>query len=438
MNAAVTRLTPKAIRPLHTLDPAGELDDLAWLDDVIGDARVVAIGESAHYNREFLQLRHRVLRYLVERHGFRAVAMETGFVEGWQVDEWVRGGGQSAEVGHVMANGLTSLMGLWTEVRAQLEYLRERGDVSFTGIDLSGSNMSLLPGLDAVIAYLAQAEPEYAVDPSVRETAAAFAAQSPFAMYQAFAAYGELAPERKDALTAGLSALAERLHGRRLDYLERTSEGEYERALRAIRLTVTLDGVARAMSKGDQQSVVFNRDAAMADTIDGILRREPRVVLAAHNAHLHRWPASLPGMPPATPLGLQLADRLGDDYKVIGTTSGTGQTLTDNPADFLAGKLFKDLPAPDPHTLDGVMAASHDGPFGVDLRRLAPEDEATLRGVTEQRLGTMNLSYSPLGAVDALVHLPHVTPARLDPDALANSPEDVRTVMSQERGSELS
>lgn len=425
------RLSADAIRPLHTLDPEGPLDDLAWLDDVIGDARVVAIGESAHYNREFLRLRHRVLRYVVERHGFRAFAMETGYVEGWRVDAWIHGEGDAEQVGEVMATGLTSLMGLWAEVRAQLEFLRGRRDVSFTGIDLSGSNASLLPGLDAVIAYLAEADPEYVVDPGLRETAAEFAASSPFAIYQAFAAYGELARERKDALTAGLTGLAERIHGRRLDYIRRTSEQAYERALRAARLTVTLDSAARAMSAGDQQSVVFNRDAAMADTIDALLSREPRVVVAAHNAHIHRWPASLPGMPPATPLGLRLADRLGDDYKVVATTSGTGRTLTDNPADFLAGELFKDLPAPGADTLDGVLAASNDGPFGVDLRRLDTADQATLRGVKQQRLGTANLDYSPLDACDALIHLPHVTPAQLDSDALAYSPEDVRTVLSQ-------
>jgi erythromycin esterase len=48
----------------------------------VGDARVMAIGESAHYNREFFQLRHRVLGYLAERHHFTAYLQESGFVEG--------------------------------------------------------------------------------------------------------------------------------------------------------------------------------------------------------------------------------------------------------------------------------------------------------------------------------------------------------------------
>ena len=71
-SATPLELTDAVVMALRTLDPAAPLDDLEWLDEAIGDARVVAIGESAHGIREFYQLRHRLLRYLVERHGFDA------------------------------------------------------------------------------------------------------------------------------------------------------------------------------------------------------------------------------------------------------------------------------------------------------------------------------------------------------------------------------
>ncbi|HEV8528464.1 MAG TPA: erythromycin esterase family protein [Actinomycetes bacterium] len=426
------RLSSPAVKPLRTLDPAAPLDDLPWLDEVIGDARVVAIGESAHYNRESYQLRHRLLRYLVERHGFGAYAMESGFVEGWRVDNWVRGG--EDPLGQVMANGMTSLMGLWAQMRDHLEWMRQHNrsatqPVAFYGIDLPGSNASLLPGLDAVIAYLAQAEPEFHVDPGVRETASAFAVPSAFSAPAAIAAYGQLAPEAKDALTAGLAELTARMTGRRLDYLRRTTVDAYERALRSLRLTVTLDTLARAMARGDQQAMMFNRDAAIADTVDWILRREDRIVLAAHNGHIQRWPGTLPGIPPVTPMGMHLADRLGRDYLVIGTTSGTGQTLNTG-ADFYTGTLFTNLERPQPGSLDAFMAASGDGPFAVDLRRLSSADADAVRAASQQRFGAFYSDLSPLDAYDAIVHLPHVTAAEPDPAALACSPQDVREVFS--------
>src|ERR1700730_1056267 len=109
-SAMPQRLTEAAVMGLDTVDPAAPLVDLEWLDEAIGDARVVAIGESAHGNREFYQLRHRLLRYLVERHGFDAYALESGFVEGWRVNEWVHGG--LDELDRILANGITFLMGL--------------------------------------------------------------------------------------------------------------------------------------------------------------------------------------------------------------------------------------------------------------------------------------------------------------------------------------
>ncbi|MEV0615358.1 erythromycin esterase family protein [Nonomuraea sp. NPDC050404] len=55
--------------------------------------------------------------------------------------------------------------------------------------------------------------------------------------------------------------------------------------------------------------MVYNRDAEIADTFEWIRCREDRIVLAAHNGHVQRWPVVLPGMGPATPMGMHLAAR---------------------------------------------------------------------------------------------------------------------------------
>jgi erythromycin esterase len=402
---------------------------------VIADARVVAIGESAHYNGESYRLRHRLCRYLVERHGFGAYAMESGFVEGWSVDEWVRGG-QTA-LGEVMANGITSLMGLWTEQRVHLEWLREHNraaarPVRFYGIDLPGSQVSLLPGLDAVAAYLAEADPGYQIDPSIREPLTTFAAPSAFSAPAALAAYGGLTPGARDTLTAGLADLTARVTGRRLEYLRRTGVDAYERTLRSLHLTVALDALARAILRGDQQTAMFNRDAAQADTVEWILRREDRIVVAAHNGHVQRWPGTFPGVAMMTPLGMHLAERLGGAYRVIGTTSGTGRSLNVAP-DFYDGVLFADLDAPETGSLDALMAVSHDGPFAVDLRRLSTVDEETVRGATTQRagIGAFHAGQSPLDAWDVVIHLPTVTAADPDDDALTYAPHDVQKAFTR-------
>ncbi|MBE1606482.1 erythromycin esterase family protein [Actinopolymorpha pittospori] len=424
----MTKLSKQAVRPMRTLDPDGPLDDLEWLDDVVGKARVVALGESSHYIAENLQLRHGLTRYLVERHGFDAYAMETGFTEGWLVHNWVRTG--EGSLGQAMAAGVTSLLGLWTQLRAHLQWMREHSpSVAFYGTDLGGSVVSLLPSLDAVTAYLAKADPDFELNPRLRETATAFAIPSAFSIPQGLAAYGELAPEDRDALTAGLAELSARVTSRRLDYVRRTSVDDYERTLRSLREVVTIDMGLRHLVRGEQLGMLTIRDATSTETVEWLLHRHDRIVLGAHNGHVQRSPGTLPGtpqgVPPATPMGLRLADRLGEDYVVIGVTMGSGQTLMEGP-EFYEGKLFMDLEPPRPDSLDGLMAASHDGPFGVDLRRLPPEDTAKVGAVRQQRFGTQYLQLNPLGAYDAVVHLPHVRGADPDQDVIAHSHPDVR------------
>ncbi|HEY3607468.1 MAG TPA: erythromycin esterase family protein [Pseudonocardiaceae bacterium] len=425
----MTKLSSDVVHPL-VLEPDGPLDDLAWLDEAIGDARVVAIGESAHYNHEFLVLRHRLLRYLVERHGFGAYAMESGFPEGWRADAWVRDGGPD-ELGFVLATGMTSLMGPWAEIRDLMAWLRHHNQnttrkVGFYGIDLPGSVVSTLPGLELVFDYLGEADPEFEADPAIRDTAGALAASSPFSAPAAMAAYGQLEQSTKDKFTGGLAGLVARLAAQRVEYVGRTSLDAYGRAGRALAGAVALDALARAMAGGDRQAMMNMRDAAMADTIEWILGREERIVLAAHNGHLQRRPGALPDMPPMTPLGMHLAERLGRDYVVIGTTADTGQILTTGP-EFYAGTLFSPLPQASPDSIDGLMAASHDSPFGVDLRRLSGADTAAVRAAGRQRvLADHYGDVGVLAAFDVLVHVPVLTPAHPDADALAHAPADVQ------------
>ena len=402
---------------------------------------MVAIGESAHFNAESYRLRHLVLRYLVERHGFTAYAMESGFVEGCEVDAWLARSVQSgavADIGTVLAHGMTSLMGMFTEQRRLLEWLGSTtaggSRVRFYGVDTPGSNVSLLPALDFVTPYLAEADPPLRVDPDLRELAATGAASSVFAARDAAAAYATLPVERKDALTAGLTLLLARLRARQPEHAPPGHRGrdvapsglitDFDHAERALQSAIALDAYRRDMT-------VNVRDLAQADTVGWILRREQRVVLAAHNAHVQRWPTEFPGvLPPSTTAGQHLDARLGRHYRVIGVTNGSGETLTTGPG-FYEGRFFDQLPAAPPGTLDAVMAATHDEPFGVDLQRLQDPDRATLAAVHQQRSGAFICPIDPLVAYDAIIHLPHVTPARPEPAAVNAAPTEVATAFRQ-------
>jgi erythromycin esterase len=80
-------------------------------------------------------------------------------------------------------------------------------------------------------------------------------------------------------------------------------------------------------------------------------------------------------------------------------------------------------------SLDAVMAASHHGPFALDLRRLSPADATTIRDVSHQRIARLYCDTRPLEAFDVVVHLPHITLADPDVNAVAHAPEDVQQAL---------
>src|SRR5699024_8305342 len=81
-----------AAHQLDTTDPAAPLTDLEPLRETVGDAAVVGLARGAHGAREFSRLTHRVLRFLVERLGFRSLAIEADVRTGSAVDSWLRTG----------------------------------------------------------------------------------------------------------------------------------------------------------------------------------------------------------------------------------------------------------------------------------------------------------------------------------------------------------
>ncbi|GAA4502468.1 erythromycin esterase family protein [Actinoallomurus oryzae] len=86
-----SRLWPGGTCPLTD----AELDELA--DKVAAEATVVGIGESTRFSRETFGVRDLLFRRLVERHGFRALALQDDVGVAARIDRYVRLGEGSAE-----------------------------------------------------------------------------------------------------------------------------------------------------------------------------------------------------------------------------------------------------------------------------------------------------------------------------------------------------
>ena len=78
--------------PLATAEAGHGFADLAPLKQIIGDARIVSVGEATHGTREFFQLKHRLFEYLATELGFTIFAIEANWPESLAIDEYVQTG----------------------------------------------------------------------------------------------------------------------------------------------------------------------------------------------------------------------------------------------------------------------------------------------------------------------------------------------------------
>ncbi|MBZ4322847.1 erythromycin esterase family protein [Streptomyces huiliensis] len=396
----------------------GPFDDLEPLRGLVGDARVVALGENSHQIREFGLLRHRLLRFLVEELGFTAYAMEYGAAEGRAVDAWVRGGDGDLDglLAPGRAEGGVHRLGLPVEVRDTLRWLRRHNadaphPVRFLGCDIPAAGGSLAPVLGPVVVYLDGVDPG-----ALRFLEAAREISEPIAggtvMVPAYARL-ELDGATQGRLTTALSRLLGRFTDLRELHTERTGRAAYETALSDVRAAVATDRAQRAMAEalaGAPDAAGFAaRERYLADTLLEFLDRSApgtRVVLVGHNAHIQRSEGPL-GAPT---MGNLLARALGADYVPIALTGNGGETVENvpdrgHPAGMRWGRAA--VPDPVPDSVEALFADVCDRPALVDARALRAY--ARRHGLPEPvrtRLDTAFIEMPVLEAFDGVVCVP--------------------------------
>ncbi|GGM57854.1 hypothetical protein GCM10012275_31330 [Longimycelium tulufanense] len=321
-SAALADYFRKRADVLRTLDPDAPLDDLEPLREIVGDARVVAVGEGAHFVHEFGLAHARVLRFLAERCGFTVLAMEFGFSEGFALDSWLSGGGAESDLAEL--SGALSL-GLAGELLRWLRRYNRTGSrpVRFVGVDIPTS-VAIHHDLVPVSDYLSVVDPDAL--PTL-ETARGIADRiaSGSAVVGALSWF-EHEPAEQDALTASLARLLLRMRALEPLYVSRSDQNSYDLALRQMEAACHTDYMYKAMhgifSGNHVPGDTSVRDRYMADSLSWHLDRlEPgtRVVLVAHTNHIQKTPVSF-GDITALPMGHHLDRMLGEDYCALALT----------------------------------------------------------------------------------------------------------------------
>lgn len=363
-----------AVRLTH-LDPEAPLDDLEPLRGMIGDARVVAIGENAHFIQEFAAMRERILRFLVERCGFTVLAFEYGFSEGFPLDAWARGEGADDELTARLAAAIPVGM------EAPLRWVRRHNrtaerPVRFAGVDIPAAGGSLAPALTPVADYLREVDPEVLpLAERALRIAETFAGDSGAVSAPAWA---RLDAADQDALSAALTRLLIRFRAIEPLYVSRSDQPSYDIALRRLEGALHTDYTFRAMAglfAGTGLTADTSaRDSYMAGSVLWHLERlEPdtRVVLVAHNAHILKRPVSFDGRLTGLPMGLYLDRALGDAYYALALTSTASRTAEmrrDEGARFGFVVEETELGPPEPGSVEADFADAGLGLAVADLR----------------------------------------------------------------------
>lgn len=400
--------------PLTTVDPAANLSDLAELDAVIGDARILGVGEATHGTREHFLFKHRLLRYLVTKKGFRALAFESPWPTGLALNDYVLGGEGNPE--HLLGR---AVFGVWytQEVLDTIRWMREYNAtvgadqrVEFVGIDMQLTRHATV----AVRTYIDRVDPTFR-----RKHAAALDLLASQEMEPLYIQIVDNEPQIRNtpesrAVSAAVREVLARFDSQRDQYIAGSSATEYDLARQHARILVQQADVWEDVNEGD-------RDRYMAQNLEWYLARRPgvKVMVWAHNGHVTFAPRA------NAPLGRHLKDRHGADYVSIGFVLGSGAFRALDRRNLRPGekpqwKQFR-FGLPPRGSFDALMAAAGHAIFAVDLRRANGPIRQNLDRLLRLREGygvvmrpdpLTTLKRSLPATHDVVIFIDHTTPAQ--------------------------
>src|SRR6202035_1560711 len=345
--------------PLVTTEAEQGFADMEPLKELIGSARIVAVGEATHGTREFFQLKHRLLEFLVSEMGFTVFGIEANWPESLAVDDYVVNG---------VGDPARALAGLyfWTwdteEVLDMIRWMRRYNadprhekKVHFQGFDMQFPRVAA----GVVAAYLARVDPPYAHEVEGLLAPLGDKGREP-----------EKDPKKKAAFQAGLAALLARCDEKKAEYSALSSAAEW--TLVRQHANVLVQALSEETAVGSDPSAL--RDRAMAANVGWILDQQPpgtRMMLWAHNGHVNLANDGDFGQP----MGKHLRQRFGDDYLALGFVcdQGSFQPIDWTAAERQAKVLAEFTLGPSPPAGVGAAFARTGLPlFVLDLRRLPP------------------------------------------------------------------
>ncbi|MFF4737161.1 erythromycin esterase family protein [Streptomyces sp. NPDC001262] len=400
------RVLEQAARPLRSTEPGSDTADLRPLGAMIGDAKVVGLGEATHGSHEFFAMKERVFRYLVEEKGFTTFALEMSWPAGLRLDEYVQSGRGDAR--QVVKEALGGSPWEREEFLHLIEWMRDHNRrhpghrVHFMGDDIGyprvGDDL-----FERVTGYVRRHHPDLL--PRFTELYAGLRPLDDGAAY-----LRRPLPERQR-----LAADAQQAFG--LLEAQRDAEGDEftwtVQHARFLARTATFLACDLQDAAAIPAAMTY-RDRVMAETVAWWHRHTGhRMLLSAHNGHVAYVPDDPETHPKAQ--GGFLREALGNGYVPIGFSFGQGSFLAQDKSLVGPWKKFT-VGAADPGTSEYTLDRVRRTDYFLDIRTAPAEARAWLDSARPRRsIGTeypCPLTDVPIGpSFDVLIHLHRVREA---------------------------
>ncbi len=333
LNEQQTWIKQQAI-PLTTTDPDEPLDDLLPLQHLLGDASLVGLGEATHGSHEFFSMKHRLLKFLVEKMGFTMFAMEGSWSAGEKINHYVLTGEGSAQdvlqQFYFWTWSTQEVLDLITWVRAYNADPRHRQKIMFAGFDCQNIQANTY---DAVIHYVQTVDQENA--PTVKAWYQDVRPQPRENMRQYTSNYSRLPQATRQGYVERAQQVFDHLRHHQTTYMARSSSQAYEQALQEARVIVQnaqllsgrpdLTSMKFFQDEDRQRDISRNmsnqRDAFMAENIAWLHEHADggaKIVLWAHNGHVQTAADTRPEYAAWIRMGIHLRERYQAQYVSIG------------------------------------------------------------------------------------------------------------------------
>ncbi len=295
------------VTPCTSALPNADPTELKVLDD-LANARILGLGEATHGTKEFFQMKHRVFKYMVEKHGYKIFGFEADMGECIYIDRFICNDEGTIE-------GVMDKMHFWTwktqEVKELILWMRDYNrnkapadKIHLLGVDCQNKTYNR----DLILEYLGRFDVGYpyyvglilhdinALDISSINT---------------------LTSDQVNQLKTKCDSVINYFSENRGRLITRSGEFEYNLIQRLTVQTKQLIDVYSSTGYNYRDKYMAENSVWLSNSLIG----ESKVVLWAHNGHVGKsfYTDVFGGSQ-----GFHISQLVGNSYKVIGFSFCTG------------------------------------------------------------------------------------------------------------------